>query len=134
LTRRFVPVLAVAILALLSFAIAASAHKKTFATDVTAAVVDPSAEAKVVSGKVTSPKKACLAKRKVVATFVDLETVSTKTVGQTVTSASGAFSITLSKEAQNTIVLLEVKQKRVAPKTKKHRHLCGVASTGVPVS
>jgi hypothetical protein len=131
-TRKLVPVLAVASLALLALAVTASAHKKVFPTGVSADVVDPRAETLEVSGLVTSSKKKCIAGRKVVAVAGDKSGPS-EVVGEAVTDAAGAFSFPLAKGASHVIVAIEVKQKRIPPKSKKHRHLCGVGTTGVLV-
>jgi hypothetical protein len=133
LIRRAAPVLVVASIALLAFAVGASAHKKVFSSDLTAQVMDPSADTLVVDGLVTSSKKACLAGRKIVATTFSKTEIDTETVGTATTDSTGAFQFDLSKSARGGIVLVEVLPKRVAPKAKKHRHLCGAGSTGIPV-
>jgi hypothetical protein len=134
LTRKFVPILVVLALALLGLAVTASAHKKLFSSDISAQLTDPQAETLTISGTVTSPKKICLKGRKVIATAFSKTEFETETVGQATSDASGAFQFDLDKGARSTIVLVEVVSKRIPPKTKKHKHTCGEASTAVPVT
>jgi hypothetical protein len=51
-----------------------------------------------------------------------------------VTDATGAFQFTLDKgSSRSPIALVEVKPKRIPPKTKKHKHLCGAGSTALHI-
>jgi hypothetical protein len=133
--RKLVPVLALALVALAAVAIGAAAHKKTYSSDVTARITDPRAEDLVVSGAVTSPQRACLKGRTVIATTFSKEKRETETIGSAVTDATGAYQFTLDKgaSAKSPIALVEVRQKRISPKTRKHKHVCGMGSTALPL-
>ena len=117
-------VLVVAIACLAGIAVA---HTKYFATTMTARYTPGPGGFGTYSGKVISPKGACKPKRKIVITDRKDQVLATGT-----SDARGNFSFPGSTPPAGTIGA-EAKQKRIAPKTRGHKHYCLAGRTHVTV-
>jgi hypothetical protein len=117
---------ALAVVAVCAVGIAA-AHTKYFVSTMTARFTPGPGGFGSYSGKVLSPKAACRAKRKIVITDRQDQVLSTGT-----SDSQGNFSLPGGRPPAGTIEA-EAKQKRIAPKTRAHKHYCLRAKTHVLV-
>lgn len=105
----------------------AAAHTKYFATTMTARFTPGPGGFGSYSGKVLSPKRACKANRKIVITDRKDQILATGT-----SDSQGNFSFTGGTPPAATIEA-EAKQRRIAPKTRSHKHYCLRGRTHVAV-
>lgn len=109
----------------------AVAHQKSFPTSVRVAIelTPPSQTGRgLFAGRVTSPRAACVAGRrlKAIAVFND---GSRRVVDRARTSTHGGFGLTFDVTGVD-FGIIRVDRKRLGPKRKSHRHICRPARIG----
>jgi len=131
---------AIAALAAIALAVAfaigageAGAHQQIRVTQIELAIADVTVEDDLFLTGVVHSARRCAARRRVRMVFVYGDG-SRLISDRGTTSRTGAFTLLGAFDPEPELIVLRAAKKRLAPKTKRHRHLCGSARFTLPVN
>lgn len=112
----------------------ATAHQRSIPTMIQTATSDVTLDGQAMFlGRVRSPTRDCRAFRRVTMTFLYTDGAR-RLVDRGPTSRNGAFTLLGPFDPEPDVAVFRAPRKRIAPKDKRHRHVCRGTRLRVPIN